>query len=126
MMTCVLIREDRERGRKIAELRRRPREDGAESGVLLLGARTPQEDGGGPEGFSLRDFAGAGVCCQHPNFRLLPSRSLRKNISLALSHRHVFGNFDINPRKLIHFQSLILIENSRYVISLMHDFFILS
>ena len=86
MMTCVLIREDGERGRKIAEQRRRPREDGAESGVLLLGARTPQEDGGGQEGFSLRDFAGAGVCCQHPNFRLLPSRSLRKNISLALSH----------------------------------------
>ena len=40
-MTCVLIREDRERGRKIAEQRRRPCEDGAESGVLLLGARTP-------------------------------------------------------------------------------------
>ena len=42
---CALIREDRERGRKIAEQIRRPCEDGAESGVLLLRARMPGATG---------------------------------------------------------------------------------
>lgn len=121
-MTCVLIREDGERRGRLQS-----REEGhvkmeqrVESFCWEQGCHKKMEEARRilPEGLCW----GRGVCCQHPNFRLLPSRSLRKNISLALSHRHVLVNFDINPRKLIHFQSLILIENNRYVISLMHDF----
>ena len=129
---CALVREDRERGRKIAEQIRRPCEDGAESGVLLLRARMPGATGRWkkprrilPERLckdSPRETLQGEECAANtliPDF--FPPRSLRKYISLALSHQHIFGNFDTSPRKLIHFQSLILTDSSRYVISLMHD-----